>query len=485
MLTSCLRNSFADTFQYENADNRPREQSLQSFNSKPPLSPWTSIADPDEMLFEASESQALEDASDDGRELSISVGINEHNEEVTSECTPWEDENGQEKEHIGNTNVLGHGNLAAYPVESQCSVGYADSNAFQDVSKSPSTCATSSQATSEIVEPLEEDGEHPPPERHLGLRISTKTSYFLKPSIVVSNNVNEEFAARKLRGLPESSSTFDSSMVEVDMDGDAAPHLCKIVAPFQPRTTPGDFGRYSPNNYEIATQDRHSPHIPGGIDPLSKRLAAARLHVFCVDADSITGDAATSQSTSIGPSHVKRLRTSDNHPEFQTPKENYLSLQQWQGEPPKSPTTSAVQDHLQVPSYPTPPLSSKRLPQSQHRDSSHDRCNTPTSSHNSPIEPWSPVSPSPPSLPEVDDGFIRCHICPTTRFAGPHQKNSLQRHIRDKHGGMPRLRCLVQECRITIAPGRKDNVLKHVRALHPDYPLPPQSTKRKRKADSD
>lgn len=72
----------------------------------------------------------------------------------------------------------------------------------------------------------------------------------------------------------------------------------------------------------------------------------------------------------------------------------------------------------------------------------------------------------------------RCSDCPDKIFALPNQKKSLQRHLRDQHGDMKRLDCLVLGCTVTFAPGRTDNLKRHVRDKHPLYPFPAPSSKR-------
>ena len=483
VLTLWLRNSVSDTFHHRDHDSGSQERSPRSLDIEPPRSPFTPTADPDGMLLETCESPALDYASDDCLELSVSSAINEHNEEVISEYPPWEHENEQEKEHTGNKNARGRDNLEICPVDLQCSWHGVHSETSQDVLKPPSPCAAS-QATREVFEVLEQGDERSPLERRVGFRASTSEPYFPKPCIVVSNTVSDSFSVEKLLQFCESSSNIESSIDEIEMGRDASQQLHKSVPSFRRRTSPGGLGGYSPNNYEIATQDRQSPRIPGGIDRQTEKIAAARLNEFCIDADTTAGDPAASPCANMGPSLIKRRRASGNQPAFLTLGKHPSSQQHWQGSPSNPPNTSAVQNHLQVPTYPTPPLSSRQLPSSQHLDSAYVRYNTPTPSYNSPIESYSPISPSPSSLPEAPHDFISCQHCPQTRFTGPNQKNSLQRHIRDKHGDMPRLPCLIQECNVTFAPGRKDNQLKHVRATHPDYSLPDRSTKRKRKADS-
>ena len=141
--------------------------------------------------------------------------------------------------------------------------------------------------------------------------------------------------------------------------------------------------------------------------------------------------------------------------------------------------------------YPSPPPSFRGIAVRHQHDSAHGRDEPPstptTSSCLSPIEPPSPISPSPSSLSDTTDGITRCSICPDKIWNGKpvDQKNSLQRHNRDFHLGMPRLECLVRGCTVTFTPGPKDNRIKHVRAVHPDYPLPPPSKKRRRNVDGD
>lgn len=82
--------------------------------------------------------------------------------------------------------------------------------------------------------------------------------------------------------------------------------------------------------------------------------------------------------------------------------------------------------------------------------------------------------------PPVDGSMsqvTRCPVCPNTIFAGSYQKINLQRHLRSLHSDLQRLDCPVPGCTVTFAPGRNDNRLKHVKAIHPYYPLPAPSSK--------
>ena len=82
--------------------------------------------------------------------------------------------------------------------------------------------------------------------------------------------------------------------------------------------------------------------------------------------------------------------------------------------------------------------------------------------------------------PSVDGSMsqvTRCPVCPNMIFAGSCQKSNLRRHVRDRHGDAQRLDCPVPGCTVTFAPGRKDNRLRHVKAIHPNYPLPAPSSK--------
>ena len=233
-----------------------------------------------------------------------------------------------------------------------------------------------------------------------------------------------------------------------------------------------DVNWHRPNNYEVAMHGRQSPHtVTGGFDPRFGTLAAESVNAFYADADLTISNVAAVSS----------------------PHRTYGAKR---GGVPRGlstlqiPNKTPFQNRFRSPTHLIPSSSSRgtaEYPQLQYAYGRDDPPSTPTTPFcASPIEHPSPISTSPSSLSDTSEGITRCPSCPDKVFKGTPvaQKNSLQRHRRDAHNGMPRLECLVRGCTVTFAPGRKDNRMKHIRATHPDYPLPALSTKRKRKADS-
>ena len=468
-----------------------QRQGQQSLQVELPLSPSPSTADPEGMLSDYVEtlpSRGLNGTSDDDCEPSDSFGNNEYSEADYSEFMSWKDETEQEEEQSAS-DTAEPGSLATYPMHSPSFQGDIHSETSHAAPESSNVCAEPFQATSDPIEGFEQIGKQSGPRRPVGLKMSTNYYGFQPPSIIVSNNASDEAADRDPAVLPKSHNSIDLPMAQIDIKGDTGRPSNKSVAPLQRPTRPGDLDGYNPNNYEMATQDRQPPDIPNGIDPQSEKIVGS-LSAFYADVDSISADAVAA-TTRIDPnlSRVKRRRRlAGNHPVMQTPTNNFPLLQHWQ-KPSSNPRAFLPDQHrLQVPTYPPPPLSFQGSPAYQRHGSPFSTDSTlstqPTPSPNRSTEPSSPFSPSPSSLTEADDDTIRCPNCTDAIFTGPNKMNSLQRHQRDKHSDMLRLECLMQGCAVTFAPGRKDNLLKHVRATHHDYLLPPPSKKRKRKLDS-
>ena len=473
MLIRLLHDRSLDTLHHSDHEDGSQERRQRGLQVEPPLSPWSSMAYPDEMLSDYVEGFALnrlDGTSDDGREPSVSVEDNEYDEIDTIEFGIWKDDTIQDDGLLVRDAALESSNLATGPMDSQKLQGRVHLEASYIVPRSSNTSAESLPATVKPIESVEELREYSRPGRPVDLGISMKSG-FQPPSIIVSQNANDEVAEGDQCDLSVSCRKYNFYTGQVDMHEIAAQHSYKPTPPLQPGARPEDLVSYSPNNYEMATQDRQPPDIPDGIDPQSAKIAEDSLDAFCADADLTAADAAAD----TGSSRVKRRQLSRKHPLSQTPTQ----------------TSSAFHDSLQVPCYPTPPMSSRGLPTYSRLENTYTGDSPlPTQAtpfRNNALEPPSPVSPSPSSLPEVADGITRCPICPHTAFRGTpqNQKNSLQRHKRDFHNGMPPLECLVSGCYTTFAPGRKDNRERHVRAKHPGYLLTAPSKGKKRRRDSD
>ena len=434
---------------------------------------------------ETFQSSALNGTSDDDCEPSDSFENNEYSEADYSDFMTWGDETGQEEEHSGS-DTAGPGSLATYPMHSAPIQGDVYWETSHAAPESSNTCVEPFQAIRDPIEAFEQIGKPSRPRRPVGLKMSTNYHGFQPPSIIFSNNASDEVADKDPPVLSKSDNSIDLPIAQIDMKGDTARPSNKSVAPLQRRIRPLYLDGYSPNNYEMATQDRQPPDIPSGINPQSEKIVGS-LSAFYADVDLISADAvaATSRIDANSSRVKRRWRLSGNHPVMQTPTNNSPLLQK----PSSNPRAFPPDRHrLQVPTYPPPPLSFQGSPAYQRHDSPFTTDSTlstqPTPSPHRSTGPSSPFSPSPSTLTEADDDTIRCPNCADAIFTGPNKMNSLQRHQRDKHSDMLRLECLVQECAVTFAPGRKDNLLKHVRATHPDYFLPPPSKKRKRKLGS-
>ena len=473
MLIRLLHDRSLDNLHDSDHEDGSQERPQQGLQVEPPPSPWSSIAYFDDILSDYVETFAptrLDGTSDDGREPSVSVENNEYGEINTAEFETWKDDTIQDGGLLVRDAGLESSNSATGPMDSQKLRGGVHLEASYIVPRSSNTSAESLPATVKPIESVEKLREHSRPGRPVDLGISMKKSGFQPPSIIVSQNANDEVAEGDRCDLSVSRRKFNFHASQVDMHEIAAQHSYKPTPPLQQSERPEDLVSYSPNNYEMATQDRQPPGIPDGIKPQSAKIAEDSLDAFCADADLIAAYAAADTDSS----RVKRRQLSRKHPVSQIP----------------SQSSSAFHDSLQVPQYPTPPMSSKELPTYTRLENNYTGDSPiPTQAtpfRNTALEPPSPVSPSPSTLPEVADGVTRCPICPHTAFRGTpqNQKNSLQRHKRDFHNGMPPLECPVSECDTTFAPGRKDNRERHVRTKHPGYPLPAPS-KRKRRRDSD
>lgn len=430
------------------------------------------------MLSDCTESfddSGLEGASDDSREPSVFIENSEYDEAGVSELPTWGDYPELEGDDSDSATALDTGSLAPCTMDLQCYPGDVPLEPFQNTPESQITCSPDAQL---LRKPIESFG-HAAGQSMMGRRSQP-------PSIVVSNSANDGVAHGDPRDLSESYCTIPLLTRQVHMKETTEEHSYGSSPLFQRSTRLGGLDGMGPNNYELATQDRQPPDKPIGIEPRSEETAAASMYAFCADADSIAAADAAPCGTDTSLLHVKKRRRPATHHGFQTPVKVVSSSQQRQKSLEDPPISSAVQNSSQVP---TPPLSFRDLPPCQHPDDKTSRKKTLSAQSsqacNAPIEPLTPVSPSPSTLSSADNNVIRCPECPDVAFEGPNRKNSLQRHQRDRHSDMPRLQCLVRGCPVDFAPGRKDNRLKHVRVIHPDYPLPASPSMRKRKRDGD
>lgn len=316
------------------------------------------------------------------------------------------------------------------------------------------------------------------------------------PRVVIRDTNLDNVGGEKSCDMSRVHVNISSTITQFDTNQLVGQTLYKSVDPSANSSQFPDVNWHRPNNYEVAMHGQRSPHtVIGGFEPRFETLAAGSVNAFYADADlTIANVAAVSNpDKSFG---AKRDRVPRGLSTLQIPNKTPPRSQHWQSSSGNALTMSVdlshstFQNSFKSLTHLTPSSSSRgtaEYPQLQYVCGRDDPPSTPTTPFcASLIELPSPVSTSPSSLSDTSEGITRCLSCPEKVFKGTPvaQKNSLQRHKRDAHNGMPRLECLVRGCTVTFAPGRKDNRMKHIRAIHPDFLLPVLSTKRKRKADS-
>ena len=489
MLTRCLHHSPQDILRCPIHEDGPQEQPPSSPSAHVPLPPRPLQADRDEIWDpECIETFELEGLSDQDPEPDVSIG-NNYDEDDLSEFVTRGKNTGEEKGLVNGYTALGLDSLATGPMNPQYSPGDVQPEISHPDPESPNTCAQSSQASGNPTESIEHMFAQSRPGNPANPRIPKNKADYQPPSIFFSDAAIDDMADGNPCDFSKSYNTIGSPVYQIGMKRNDTKHLYDSMAAFQENMRSQYSYSHRPNNYEIATHDRQPTEIPDGIGPHLKEIAADSLNAFCADADLTAADDTHLTDTSY--THGKRCRSSGYLPTLQTPRYQFPSLQHRQKPPWLPPTPSACPDSLQIPTYPTPPPSFRNEPRHQFPDSTYTSDNQPltqaTPSRVRRSQLPSPIPILPFSLPDAAESITHCPDCPKKVFKGTpqSQKNSLQRHKRDFHDGMPRLECLVQECTVTFAPGRKDNLLKHFRAKHSDCPLPPSSTKRKREAAGD
>ena len=284
--------------------------------------------------------------------------------------------------------------------------------------------------------------------------------------------------------IPELHTKFPSPTPQDDETQTLDQVLPKVKASAQiPEYLPSN-DRYGPNNYQVAMLNRRPAYTLGNGDQFGLETPIAdRVSAFCADADRTVLDvAAVSNTDESLASNMRRVNGS--LPTFQTPFRPPQRLQYCQSSTNAS-SCPFSWSSSQTPVYPTPPSSFQPTEYYQvdsplirdHLSSKPSRLRSVSLSSSS-----SPTPLSQRNAPDEARKSCRCTICPDKTYQ---DRSNLQRHMRDKHKGIDRLHCLKEGCDVSFAPGRKDNQRKHVRAKHPDYPLPTPSRKRKRNADND
>lgn len=474
-----------------------QEKPQQRSSPEPSPSPCSSIADLLELwssgcieTLGSAEFEAGLEAFNSFSEPGVSTANSGCGEDDLSELLNWNHTEGMERaDHI---TVTEHGDFSLGPTDSQTDQGLSATDASHPPTQSPTRSARYQKPTERPKNPVEKIGAPFAPESPTDLERPKSRLSVAIPRVVVSHTAVDNFdnaGDGKKSAVSELHANTMSTTTEFGFSKTVRQNLQSSVTGSQRP----DVDRYRPNNYEIAMQERQTPppHIViGEIDPQMGTLAANSLNAFYADADSTISNKGVVSKTdeSFG---VERCCLPRNLSTFQIPNKTPTWSQRWQSSSGNALSHPTFEDSLRAPMYPSPPSSFRGIAGYHTHDIANGRDEpsaTPTtSSCVSPIEPPSPISPSPSSLFDAADGVTHCSNCPDKIFTGTpvHQKNSLQRHMRDFHLGMKRLECLVRGCTVTFAPGRKDNRIKHVRAVHPDYPLPPPSKKRRRNADGD
>lgn len=488
-----MHNRSLDILKKPDHEDEPHVRSQHILKAEPSLSPWSSTADPNEFwpseYDETFEPMSL-GVSDCGSEAGMSYTSHDYGDIDLSELSDWNYDI-KEMERGNQDTVPGHGALPPGPIDSQTVQGDLSLEAFHAPLESPNSTALYPQAKERSPEPFEKIGAQFMPGSSTDHERPTNHMSFPLPRVVVSDtaidNGIDNIGAGK-RYAPELSTTTSSNTAHFDGKQDLGQDLKDSMASSGSRRQQQDVNLYRPNNYEVAMYDRQPPNtIIGGIEPKLRSLAAKTVNAFCTDADSTIPIVAAVSSIDEG-FGVKRRRLPANLPMLQIPYKTPPGLQRWPNSSGIAVHHSTSPNTLKPPNYPTPPSSFGGTAEYHLLDAVYGRekpLSEPTTPCLSQVEPPSPVSPSPSSVSDSADGVTRCRSCPDKIFTGTreNQKNSLQRHNRDVHDGMARLECLVQGCTASFAPGRKDNRMKHVRAMHPYYSLPAPSTKGKRKAN--
>ena len=489
-----MPNRSRDIPQKPDGVNESQEQLQRISSAEPPLSSWSSIADPDELwqlendeIFDSVGPEAL----NFGGEPGVSTTDYAHDEADLLEFPNW-DYVPKEMERGDDDILPGHGALSPNLMGSRTSQGEFLTDALPMSLESPTRSAPYQQATQRPRQTSEKNSARLTPGSLTDVGRPTHDLSVPLPRVVVSDAALNSIGEGKKYAVPDLYVNTSSTKIPFHAKQTFGQNLQKSEASSDKGSQLPDRNQYSPNNYEIAMHDRYPSYTVIHQDgPQFGTPVAERLNAFYADADSTTAKAAADSNTK-GILGGKRPRVSRSLSTLQIPIKPPSGSQSWQTSSGSAAPHSNFRNALHTPPYPTP-TSYSGGSNIDHRcdialtttDNSPSAPTTPSCA--STFELSSPVSPSPSNLSDTADGVTRCPICPEKAFTGTprDQKNSLQRHMRDIHKGMPRLECPVAECNASFGAGRKDNRIKHVRAMHPDFPLPVPSTKRKRKADSD
>lgn len=462
--------------------NELQKQSQHSSRAKRSLSPWSSKADLDESwpfdhneTFEYIELEAFNHGSEPG----VSAANHANDEADLPEFSDWHAVT-EEMKRGDYDAVPEYGTLSSALMESRISQGEVSMDALQRSLESPTRSTPDQQATQIPTKPSETFCV----QSNRGNPTTLEDLSIPLPRVVVSDTALDSVGNDKKCAVPESHANTSSATIRSHTTSNWGQNLHKSEGSSKSSSQVLDLNPYFPNNFEIAM---HDPRLPSnaisGIEFQFGTPAAASVSAFNADADSITANIAA-VSTIDESFRVKRRQFPSDLSMLQTPTRTPHRSQHWQSSSDSTGPYSKVQNSSPTSLCPPSPSSLEGMSEHHQLDSVYDGHTLPSTSA-TPLS--SPVSPSPSSPFDMTDSITRCPSCPDKIFTGTRedQKNSLQRHRRDAHDGMPRLACLVLGCSITFGPGRKDNRVRHVRAIHPEYPLPAPSRKRKRTIESD
>lgn len=471
--------------------NELLRQSQRIPTAEPPLSSWSSIADPNEFWqFDHDETfgSIAPEAFNDGSKLGMSTAIDTNGEVDLPEFPNWDYVNRDMERDSGIVPEYGAFSSALMAQNSQ---GDALTDTLQVSRESPTISARGQKATQRPTQISEKIGSRFASGSQIDLERQTGNMSTPLPRVVVSDAALHSVGEGKVCAVPELYASTSSTVIPFHEKQQSSQNLHSFEASSDKRWQLPDSSQYLPNNYEIAMHERYPSHTMIREDGYEFGThVAERVNAFYADADSITAKVAAGSNTNetLG---GKRRRVTRNLSTLQIPIKTPYWSQGWRVSPADAVSHPQRRNTLQTLPYPTPTSSSGGSTMYNQGDIAFQRDDSPSSlatpSCVSPVRLSSPASPSPSNLSDAAEGITRCPSCPEKIFTGTpkDQKNNLQRHMRDIHKGMPRLECLVPGCTASFGAGRKDNRIKHVRAMHPDFPLPVPSTKRKRKASSD
>ena len=481
-----MDNRAPDTSHESLATVKPHNYSRHGSSAEHSLSPWAHTADSDDSwasnFYEPLFSELL-DTFDDDFESHV-FNMNREDGRI-DQLEPSTSDNFEGIRYSDANDVHGHVGLPHEPTHSQT----LQFGILMDTSRTPSDvqtrCLPYQAVTNMSTGPFETFGAQFTPGNRTHLERLRDGPGIPIPRVDASDAVVNTVGIRSENAIPELQTNFLSPTRQDDETQILDQVSSKVLASDQfPEYLPSN-DRYRPNNYQIAMLDRRPAYMLGNGDQFRLETPIAdRVSAFCADADRTVLDAAALSNTDESfASNMRRVKGSLST--FQTPIRPPPRLQHCQSSSSSASSCSFPRSSSQAPVYPTPPSSFQPTEYYQvgspfirdHLSSNPSRLRSVSLNSSS-----SPTPLSQRNAPDEARKSCRCTICPDKTYQ---DRCNLKRHMRDNHKGKDRLPCLKEGCDASFAPGRKDNRLKHVRAKHPDYPLPAPSRKRKRNADND